>query len=195
MLSPAKTAGLRKVDDKTLESGRLISKRPIGLLSKREFRTHFHISDNILIHLIDGEALSSIDQSNNVMYFTKEEFVAGLCLLISSLFKQFIHFAQILPTFIHLNAVRVLMGGSILDMLFQLDLSLLEVMFVYTIKMSWTKNFSFSTHIPSLQLVTGLPNSCKDWAKGHVLVFGPWSGLSEGPDGVFFSITLVEDSE
>ena len=89
---------------------------------------------------------------------------------------------QILPTFIHLNAVRVLMGCSILDMLFQLDLSLLEVMFVYTIKMSWIKNFSFSTHIPSLQLVTGLPNSCKDWANGHVLVFGPWSGLSEGPD-------------
>lgn len=45
--------------------------------------------------------------------------------------------------------------------------------------------FSLSAHIPSLQLVTGLPDSCKGWAEGHVLVSDPWSGSSEGLDGVF----------
>lgn len=64
------------------------------------------------------------------------------------------------------------MGCSVLDMFFQLDLSLLEILLVYIVKMSQKERFSFSTYIPSLELVTGLPDSCKDWVKGHVLVFG-----------------------
>ena len=72
-----------------------------------------------------------------------------------------------------------------LDMLFQLDLSLLQVLFIHTIKMSKNERFGLSAHIPSLQLVTSLPNSCKSRAKGHVLVFDPWSGSYEGLDGVF----------
>ena len=51
---------------------RLKPKSPVGLLFEWEFRAHFHISDNIYIYLIDGEALSSADQPNNTMYFTKK---------------------------------------------------------------------------------------------------------------------------
>lgn len=51
--------------------------------------------------------------------------------------------------FLHPNAVRVLMGYSILNMLFYLDLSLLEVLFIYTIKMSGKGIFSLFSHIPS----------------------------------------------
>lgn len=50
------------------------------------------------------------------------------------------------------------MGCSILDMLFHLDFSLLEVFFVYTIKMSKKGIFSMSAYIPSLQLVTDWPS-------------------------------------
>ena len=60
------------------------------------------------------------------------------------------------------------MGCNILDMLFRLDLSLLEVIFVYTIKKGKNDIFSIFTHIPSLQLVTELPNSTKGGTKGHV---------------------------
>ena len=119
------------------------------------------------------------------MYFTKEQFVARLRLSLLSFFKQFLHFTQIPPTFLHPIIVRVLMGYSILDMLFQLDLSLLKILFVYTIKMSQKERFSLFSHIPSLQLVTSLLDSGKGQAKGHVLVSGPWSGSSEGPDIVF----------
>ncbi|RVW82921.1 hypothetical protein CK203_038374 [Vitis vinifera] len=69
--------------------------RPVSLLSKQEFRDRFHIPDNIPILLIDDEALSSVDLPNNMMYFTKEQFVAGLRLPIPSLFKQFFHFILI----------------------------------------------------------------------------------------------------
>lgn len=71
------------------------------------------------------------------------------------------------------------MGSSILDMLFHLDLSLLKVIFIYTVKMSEKGIFILSAHILSLQLVTGLPDSTKDATKGHVVVSGPWVGLLE----------------
>ena len=65
------------------------------------------------------------------------------------------------------------MGCKILDMLFHLDLSLLEIIFVYTINMSQKWIFSLSAHIPSLQLVMGLPNSNKGGAKAYVIVSSP----------------------
>lgn len=66
-----------------------------------------------------------------------------------------------------------------------LDLSLLEVLFVYTFKMSQKERFSLSAHISSLQLVMGLPDSNKNGAMWHILVSGPWSGLYEGLDREF----------
>eukprot|EP00261_Vitis_vinifera_P025961 XP_010659049.2 PREDICTED: uncharacterized protein LOC100255782 [Vitis vinifera] len=95
---------------------------------ENEFWARFHILDNIPIHLIDDETLSSADQPNKAIYFTKEQFVAGLRLPLPSLFKQFLHFTKIPLAFVHQNVVRVLMGYSVLDMLFQLDISLLEVL-------------------------------------------------------------------
>ena len=85
-----------------------------------------------------------------MIYFTKEYFVARLYLLLHSLHKQFLHFTQIPPTFLHSNVVRILMGCSVLDMFFQLDLFLLEVLFIYTLKMSQKERFNLSTHIHSL---------------------------------------------
>ncbi|RVX23748.1 hypothetical protein CK203_000026 [Vitis vinifera] len=79
---------------------------------------------------------------------------------------------------------NVLMGCNILDMLFHLDLSLLEVSFVYTIKRA-ENEYSSCPLIPSLQLVTGLSDSNKGGARGHILVLGPWVGLLESPNREF----------
>ena len=38
-----------------------------------------------------------------------------------------------------------------------------------------------SAHIPSLQLVTELPDSTKGVAKGHIVVSSPWVGSYEHP--------------
>lgn len=62
-------------------------------------------------------------------------------------------------------------------MLFNLELSLLEVLFIYTVKKVKSDIFSLAANIPSLQLVTGLPGSTKGAAKGHVVVKGPWAGM------------------
>ena len=101
------------------------------------------------------------------------------------MFKEFLHFTQIPPAYIHPNMVRVLMGCSILSMLFNLDLSLLEVLFIYSIKKVKSDIFSFIASLPSLQLVTSLPDSTKGAARGHVLVKGLWAGLTVHPDRQF----------
>ena len=117
--------------------------------------------------------MSTIKSGDNSICFSKEQFNAGLRLPLPSIFKQFLYYTKILPTLIHPNIVRVLMGCSVLDMLFSLDLSLLEVIFVYSIKKAKNDIFSLVASIPSLQLVTSFPDSTKWVAKGHVLVKGP----------------------
>lgn len=84
---------------------------------------------------------------------------------ILSLVKQFFHFSVIHPTFNHPNVIRIFMGCSVLDILYQLDLSLLEVLFVYTIKISLKKRISLSAHIHSLKFVTRLSDFSKGWPK------------------------------
>ena len=98
---------------------------------------------------------------HNAIYFTKDQFNVRLRFLLPSLFKQLFHYTQIPMSYIDPNIVQVLMGCSILNMLFHLDLSLLEVLFIYTIKKGKKYIFSMFAHIPSLQLVTGLPDSNK----------------------------------
>ena len=96
-----------------------------------------------------------------MIYFTKEQFFVGLRLHLPFLLKQFIHFTQIPPTFLHTNIIWISMGCNVLDMLFQLDLPLLEVLLIYTVKMNPKERFNLFAHIPSLQFVTNFLNSSK----------------------------------
>ena len=154
-------------------------------LNVREFRERFCIPNGLFIELTDGEAVSTQKIEDNAIFFSKEQFNAGLRFPLPSLFKEFLHFTQIPPAYIHPNMVRVLMGCNILSMLFNLDLSLLEGLFIYLIKKVKNDIFSFVASLPSLQLVTSLPDSTKGAAKGHVLVKGLWAGLMVHPDRQF----------
>ena len=66
------------------------------------------------------------------------------------------------------------MGCSVLNLLYRLDISLVEIFFVYTLKLGTRGRLSMSTHNPKLQFITGLPDSPKTEAKGVILVKGPW---------------------
>ena len=66
------------------------------------------------------------------------------------------------------------MGCSVLNFLYQLDISLVEIFFIYTLKLGIGGRLSISTHDPQLQFVTRLPDSPKAEMKGVVLVKGPW---------------------
>ncbi|RVW85133.1 hypothetical protein CK203_032943 [Vitis vinifera] len=115
----------------------------------------------------------------NVILFTKEQFNAGLRFPLPALFKEFLHFSQIPPIFIHPNLVRVLMGCSIINMLYSLDLTLLEVFFVYSLKKAKNDIFSVSA-------APALPSNGdraarfdKGRGEGAGAVRGVWAGLSQ----------------
>ena len=99
-------------------SGRFLAECPIGELSEQEFRDRYYILESIFIRLSDGNNSSTHELPNNMIYFTKEQFVAGLRLLIPSLVKQFLHFSRIFPIFIHPNVIWILMGWSVLGTLY-----------------------------------------------------------------------------
>ena len=153
-------------------SGDAHAEKSLDKLNVREFCKHFCISNGVLVELMDGEVMTTEKSEDNAIIFTKEQFNVGLRFPLPSLFKEFLHFTQIPPAYIHPNMVRVLMGCSILNMLFNLNLSLLEVLFIYSLKKGKNDIFSMVAHLPSLQLVTELPDSTKGGAKGHVLVWG-----------------------
>ena len=66
------------------------------------------------------------------------------------------------------------MGCGVLNFLFQLNILLVKICFVYTLKLGTRGRLSMSAHSPRLQFVIGLPHSPKMEAKGVVLVRGPW---------------------
>ena len=137
-----------------------------------ELRSFCQVPVNISLELAYGTAVSTVGGADNAIYFTREQFIAGLLFPISSLVKQFLHFTRAPPTLIHPNFFRILMGCSVLNFLYQLDISLVEIFFVYTLKLRIGGWLSMSTHSPPLQFVIGLPDSPKTEAKGVLIVKG-----------------------
>ncbi|RVW72061.1 hypothetical protein CK203_054048 [Vitis vinifera] len=113
-------------------SGDAQVEKSVDKLSMKEFRERFCIPNGVLVELMDEEAMSTEKSEDHAIVFTKEQFNARLRFPLPSLFKEFLHFTQIPPAYIHRNIVWVLMGCSIFSLLFNLDLSLLEVLFVYS---------------------------------------------------------------
>ena len=72
---------------------------------------------------------------------------------------------------IYSNAIWILMGCSVLNLLYLLYISLVEICFVYMLKLGTGGRLSMFSHNPKLQFITGLPDSLKTEAKGL-----SWSG-------------------
>ena len=88
--------------------------------------------------------------------------------------KQFLQVTWAPPALIHLNVFQILMGCSVLNFFYKLDISLAEICFVYMLKPGTGGLLSMSVHSPRLQFVTRLPDSPKTEEKGVILVRGPW---------------------
>ena len=79
------------------------------------------------------------------------------------------------------------MGCSVINFLYQLDIFLVEICFIYTLKLEIGGYLFMSPHSPRLQFVTGLPDSPKTKAKEVVLVKGLWYETSVSP-GIPFDL-------
>ncbi|RVW35072.1 hypothetical protein CK203_079885 [Vitis vinifera] len=160
-------------------------------LSVKEFRDRFCIPNGVIVELLNGEDVVSTKKAKqDIVIFSKEQFNAGLRFPLPTLFMEFLHFTKIPPVFIHPNIIRVLMGCNIINMLFNLDLTLLEVFFVYSLKKAKTDIFSLFAHLPSLQLVTELPDSTKGGVKGQVMVRGAWGGVEASGEAILSKLLL-----
>ena len=102
---------------------------------------------------------------------------------VPSLVKQFLHFTtRAPPALVHLNVIQILTGCCVLNLLYHLDLSLVEVCFAYTLRVAQGSRMSMSAQSPWLQFITGLPDSPKSEAKGVILFRGPWDETPSSPD-------------
>ena len=154
----------------------------ISSLSMDEVRSYCQILEDIDFELLEGPAESTVDEEHNAVFFTRKHLTTGLRFPVSSLVKQFLHFTRAPPAYIHPNVIRILTGGCVLNLFYQLDLSLVEVCFAYTLRLVQGGRLSLSAQSPRLQFVTRLPDSPKSEVKGVILVMGPWDETPGSPD-------------
>ena len=108
----------------------------ISSLSMEELRVYYEIPYDIGLELLEGEAMSTHGEEHNAVCFTREQLAAGLRFPVSALVKQFFHFTRAPPAYVHPNTIRVRTRCCVLNHLYQLDLSLVEVFFAYTLRIS-----------------------------------------------------------
>ena len=120
----------------------------VAAMSVEELRSFCQVPNDISLELSNGAVVSTVGWADNTVYFTQEQFATGLRFPISSLEKQFMHFTRAPPTLIHPNVFRILLGYSVLNSIFQLNISLVEIFFIYTLKLRIKGCLSKLAHSP-----------------------------------------------
>ena len=158
----------------------------VSSLTMEELRSYCEIPENIDLKLMDEPDESTLGEEHNAMFFTPEQLATGLRFPVPVLVKQFLHFTRASPALVHPNVIRILIGCSALNFLHQLDLSLVEIFFAYSLILWRGGRLSFSILDSRLQFVNGLPDSHKTEVKGVILVRGPWDKTPSSPDLRFY---------
>ena len=96
----------------------------ISSLSMQELRSYCQIPGNIDIELPDSPTECTIGEGDGVVYFTQEQLAVGLRFPVPSLIKQFLLFSGVLLALVHPNIIRILTRCSVLNLLYQPDISL-----------------------------------------------------------------------
>lgn len=71
--------------------------------------------------------------SSREIFFARKQFWVGCQLLWPSLMRQFLYHTEMYPMHMHQNTVHVLMGCTVLNRLYALEFSVLEVLFMYIV--------------------------------------------------------------
>ena len=104
-------------------------------MSAKELRLYNQIIVEINLKTSDDATASNFREVDNGVYFTWEQFVVGLRLLVPLMVKKFMKFTRLPPTLVHLNAFQILMSCSVLNSVYQLDILLVDICFIYTLKL------------------------------------------------------------
>ena len=107
----------------------------VAAMSIEELRLYSHVPVEINLEILNDPVALTIEEVDNAIYLTREKFDVGLRFPIPSLVKQFLHFTWAPPALVHLNVFRIVMSCSVLNSLYQLGISLVEICFIYTLKL------------------------------------------------------------
>ena len=116
--------------------GTLSTSSIISSLTMEELRAYCDFPDNIDLKLMEEPDEFTLGGEHNAMFFTREHLAAGVHFPVPAIVKQFLHFTKAPPTLIHPNTIRILTGCSVLNLLYQLDLSLVEICFAYFLRVA-----------------------------------------------------------
>ena len=146
----------------------------IASLMMEELKVYCEVPDNIDLRLMERADDSTSGGEHNGVFFTRQHLAVGLLFPVPAMVRQFLHFTRVPPALIHPNAIRILIGCYVLNHLYHLDLTLVELFIIYFLNIGSGGRMSMSVLSPRLQIVNGLPDSSKTEAKEALLVRGPW---------------------
>ena len=144
----------------------------IASLTMEELKSYCEVPDNIDLKLMDRADESTLDGEHNDVFFTREHLAVGIRFPVPAIVKQFLHFTRAPPTLVYPNVICILISCCVLNHLYQLDLSLVELCIIYFLRIGQGSRMFMSVMSPRLQVVNGLPDSLKTEAKGALLVRG-----------------------
>ena len=139
----------------------------ISSLTMEELMRYYEVPDNINFRLVDRPDESILSGEHNSVFFSQEHLAAGLCFPVPAIAKQFLHFTRVPPALIHPNVIRILIGSCVLNHLYQLDLTFVELFIIYFLNVGSSGRMSMSVLSPRLQIVNGLPTHLRRRRKGH----------------------------
>ena len=159
----------------------------ISSLTMEGLMRYCELPDNISFRLVDRPDESTLSVEHNGVFFTLEHLAAGLRFPVPAIVKQFLHFTCAPSAFIHPNVIHILIGSCVLNHLYQLDLTLVELFIIYFLNIGSGGQMSMSVLSPRLQIVNGLPDSPNTEVKWALLVRGPWDETLGSP-GLSFNV-------
>ena len=119
-------------------------------LTMEELKVHCKVPDNIDPRLMERADESMLGREHNGVFFTREHLAARLRFPVPTIVKQFLHFTKVSSALIHPNVIHILIGCCVLNHLYQLDLTLVELFIIYLLNIGLGGWMSMSFLSPRL---------------------------------------------
>ena len=153
----------------------------ISSLTMEELMRYCEVLENVDFQLVDRPDESTLSGEHNRVFFTWEHLTVGLRFLVPAIVKQFLQFTRAPPALIHPNMILILISSCVLNQMYQLDVTLVELFIIYFLNVGSGGRMSMSVLSPRLQIVNRLLDSPKTEEKWVLLVRGPWDETPGSP--------------
>ena len=102
----------------------------IASMMMEELKIYCEVPNDIDLRLMERADESTLSREHNGMFFSREHLPTGFRFPIHAIVKQFLHFTRALLALIHPNDIRIMIGTCVLNHLYQLDLTLVELFII-----------------------------------------------------------------